>query len=243
MLVFFAQWLNQLYSDFMCAIDLPTHLTPEMIEEFHAKGYLKVKGLISPDQVEDLKVDYERAVRGEITVPQFEGRKKEGPVVQLACPSQHIPGWQEHPYFRKALAIARQLMGDDQAYAYDQIIFKPPHSNSPTAWHQDAAYWGGDKADGKQAITCWLALGPTFLENGCMQFVPGSHLGPLQPHYSIAGLSEINEALATDVDSALAVPCPLESGDASFHHSKTLHCTGGNISDVARYGLITHYSP
>ncbi len=218
-------------------------LTAEQISQFHRDGYLKVKGLISPTQVEELKADYDRALRGEISVPQFEGRKKEGPVVQLACPVQHIPGWREHDYFGRALAMARELVGPEQDYAYDQIIFKPPHSNSPTAWHQDAAYWGEEVKTGRQAVTCWLALGPTFPENGCMEFVPGSHRGPLQEHFSIAGESEINEALATVVDDRLAVPCPLEPGDASFHHSHTLHCTGGNVSEVPRYGLITHFMP
>ena len=144
---------------------------------------------------------------------------------------------------QNSLAVAQQLLGPAQEYRYDQIIFKPPHVHSITAWHQDAAYWGGWPGDGKDAVTCWLALGPAFVENGCMQFVPGSNLGPLQEHYSIAGKSEINEALATDVEEGLGVPCPLEPGDASFHHSMTLHYTPGNYSDVPRFGLITHFMP
>ncbi len=218
-------------------------LNAEQIATYNRDGYLVIRDFITPAQVEELKADYDRAVSGEIPVPQFEGRKKAGTVVQLACPSQHIPGWPQHEYFLKALAVAKQLAGDEQNYAYDQIIFKPPHSNGPTAWHQDAAYWGSDTDPSTRAVTCWLALGPAFLENGCMQFVPGSHLGPLQPHHSIAGESEINEALATDVPDGLAVPSPLNPGDASFHHSKTLHCTGGNLSDVPRHGLITHFTP
>jgi len=218
-------------------------LTPAHHAEFQKNGYVVVRNLITPEQVAELRADYEKAVRGEIPVPQFEGRKKEGAVVQLACPSQHIPGWAEHEYMKRCLAVARELLGENQNYAYDQIIFKPPHSGSPTAWHQDAAYWGGDAHEGKEAVTGWLALGPAIPENGCMQFVPGSHLGPLQPHYSIAGQSEINEALTTDVDDALAVPCPLEPGDASFHHSLTLHYTGPNESEIPRFGLITHFMP
>jgi len=219
-------------------------ISEEQVAEFHERGYVVIKNLITPEQVAELLADYEKALTGEISVPQFEGRKGAGQVIQLACPSEHIPGWRTHPYFVNAQSVARQLLGDDQTFAYDQIIFKPPHSMSPTAWHQDAAYWGAEvQTDEKHAVTCWLALGPAFPENGCMQFVPGSHRGPLQPHFSIAGKSEINEALATEVDPALAVPCPLEAGDASFHHSKTLHYTGGNVSDTPRHGLITHFMP
>ncbi|RPJ37282.1 MAG: hypothetical protein EHM21_18210, partial [Chloroflexi bacterium] len=53
--------------------------------------------------------------------------------------------------------------------------------------------------------------------------------------------SEINDALETIVDAAQAVAVSLEAGDATFHHSRTLHYTSGNYTDVPRYGLITHY--
>jgi ectoine hydroxylase-related dioxygenase (phytanoyl-CoA dioxygenase family) len=216
-------------------------LTESQIREFQAQGYLVVRHLISPEQVEELRADYERALRGEIAVPQFEGRKKAGPMVQLSCPSQHIPGWQQHPYFLNALAIARQLLGDDLQYAYDQIIYKPPHIESVTHWHQDAGYWESVGEGQRRALTCWLALSPATLENGCMQFIPGSHKDGVQEHFSLAGQSEINEALATHADASRAVACPLEPGDASFHHSRILHYTGGNLSDIPRYGLITHF--
>jgi ectoine hydroxylase-related dioxygenase (phytanoyl-CoA dioxygenase family) len=74
-----------------------------------------------------------------------------------------------------------------------------------------------------------------------MQFIPGSHKDGVQEHFSLAGQSEINEALATHADACRAVACPLEPGDASFHHSRILHYTGGNLSDIPRYGLITHF--
>jgi ectoine hydroxylase-related dioxygenase (phytanoyl-CoA dioxygenase family) len=217
-------------------------LTREQIESFERDGFVAVRHLITPEQVEELRADYDRALRGEIPVPEFEGNKQRGMVVQLSSPSRHIPGWAEHAYFRNALSVARQLLGDDLEYQYDQIIFKPPHAGSPTDWHQDAGYWKeGGGAD--RAVTCWLALSPAFPENGCMQFIPGSHRGPIQPHFDVSDRSPINNALATTADASRAVACPLAPGDASFHHCRTLHYTGGNMSDTPRHGLITHFFP
>jgi len=215
-------------------------LTQDQVDAFHRDGFLVVRQLITPAQVEELRADYDSAVRGEIPVPEFEGTKQRGKVVQLSNPSRHIVGWQEHTYFQNARAVARQLLGDDLDYWYDQIIFKPPHAASPTDWHKDAGYWG---ERGARAVTCWLALSPAFLENGCMQFIPGSHLGAVQPHFDVSDRSEINNALATTADASQAVACPLAPGDASFHHCRTLHYTGGNQSDTPRHGLITHFFP
>src|SRR5678809_892863 len=118
-------------------------ITADQLAEFQREGYLHVKNLITPEQVEELRRDYEKVLRGEIAVPQFEGRKGEGQMVQLACPSQHVPGWKDHAYMRNRIDVAKQLLGPSQEYRYDQIIFNPPHVHSITAWHQDAAYWGG----------------------------------------------------------------------------------------------------
>lgn len=59
---------------------------------------------------------------------------------------------------------------------YDQILAKRPRSpDSIFSWHQDLAYWPPTRADPATA-TCWLAVDDSTIENGCMKFVPGSHL-------------------------------------------------------------------
>lgn len=218
------------------------HLTQQQTEDFWRDGLVVVKQLITPEQVQELLRDYERAVHGEIEVPTFSGTKPGTKVVQLANPSRYIAGWQQHAYFQNALDIARQLLGDDVEYFYDQIIFKPPHTPGETDWHQDASYWKEGPAN-ERAVTCWLALGRAFRDNGGLQFIPGSHRGPVQEHHSIAEKSDIANALATQADVSQAVACILEPGDASFHHCRTLHYAGDNHSDIPRHGLITHFRP
>jgi ectoine hydroxylase-related dioxygenase (phytanoyl-CoA dioxygenase family) len=218
-------------------------LTAQQIEEFHRNGFVIVPQLITPEEVQELLHDYERAVRGEIEVPNFGGANPESKVVQLAHPSRFIPGWQDHPYFQNARSAARQLLGDDEDYFYDQIIFKPPHTPGETHWHQDAGYWTAGPAN-TRALTCWLALGPAFPENGGMQFVSGSHLGPVREHHLLGEDATIANELATEPeDTENVYRCHLEPGDASFHHCRTLHYTGSNHSDVPRHGLVTHFSP
>lgn len=219
----------------------PMQLTSNHRDDFDRDGYVVVRNLITAQEADGLVSDYDRAVAGDIDVPAFDGPRAEGPMLQLGNPSQHIPGWQQHAYFSHALAAARFLVGNDVDYWYDQLIYKPPHSPSQTYWHQDAGFWGDDPEHDLRAVTCWLALSPAFPENGSMQFIPGSHRGNVQEHRDVSDRSEIANALATDVDTAAAVHCPLQPGDATFHHQRTLHHTAGNTSDIPRRGLITHF--
>ena len=211
------------------------------VAAFRRDGFVVVKGLIDAGQVRELLADYDRALRGEIEVPAFGDRRVKGSMVQLANPSRHMAHWRDHAYFRRALAAARQLIGPEAEYQYDQLIMKPAHYPAETDWHQDAGYWQ-DRNGSDRAATCWLALTPAWEANGGMQFIPGSHLGPIQEHVSIADRSEINGALATArPKAARPMAVTLEPGDATFHHCRTLHYAGGNATDTPRYGVITHF--
>jgi ectoine hydroxylase-related dioxygenase (phytanoyl-CoA dioxygenase family) len=70
---------------------------------------------------------------------------------------------------------------------------------------------------------------------GCMQFLPGSHRRGLLDHHSRRpdirpDLYEVVEP----VDETEALACPLPAGGATFHHSRTLHYTAPNTTDVDR---------
>ena len=186
-------------------------LSQSQVGEFRRAGFVVVRGLIGAGQVSELLADYDRALRGEIEVPAFGDRRVKGAMVQFANPSQHMAHWRGHAYFRRTLAAARQLIGPDAAYQYDQLIMKPAHYPAETDWHQDAGYWQ-DRNGSDRAVTCWLVLTPAWKENGGMQFIPGSHLGPIQEHVSIADRSEINGALATAADDRNAVAVDAGAG-------------------------------
>ena len=52
-------------------------------------------------------------------------------------------------------------------------------------WHQDQAYW--IDTDDRRTATCWLAVDDSTLDNGCLQFLPGSHRQPVRPHHPLHG--------------------------------------------------------
>eukprot|EP00271_Cylindrocystis_brebissonii_P022251 TRINITY_DN848_c0_g1_i1.p2 TRINITY_DN848_c0_g1~~TRINITY_DN848_c0_g1_i1.p2 ORF type:complete len:165 (+),score=38.55 TRINITY_DN848_c0_g1_i1:417-911(+) len=114
---------------------------------------------------------------------------------------------------------------------YDQLLAKPP--NKPDAvfhWHQDLGYWPVT-ADTRTA-SFWLAIDDATRENGCLQFVPGSHLEErLRSHGPLHGDRDKSHTMAAELTKEdKPVHVEIRRGDLTVHHERTLHGSGGNSS-------------
>ena len=118
-------------------------------------------------------------------------------------------------------------------------IRKPAKDGAATPWHQDEAYW--DPAYEHRGLSIWIPLQPATLENGCMQFVPGSHHLGVQPHQLINPDSHGLELQSLELVEE-AVACPLPPGGATIHFSRTLHYAGPNTSTEPRRALIMGFN-
>src|SRR5207247_955690 len=95
-------------------------------------------------------------------------------------------------------------------------------------------------------VTAWLALTDATAENGCMEFLPGSHARGQLPHRAGVVPSSVNragQAITVDVDDAPAVCAPLRAGEFSLHHTLCLHRSPPNRSSGRRIGLAISYVP
>jgi ectoine hydroxylase-related dioxygenase (phytanoyl-CoA dioxygenase family) len=121
---------------------------------------------------------------------------------------------------------------------HDQLFCKPPRHGGVVAWHQDYSYWTRTKPISH--LTCWIALDDVTLENGCLQYVPGSHRWPLLPITGLAGDMNAIQTVLDDEQRAQFCPAPVEvpKGYASFHHSLMIHGSYANRSDRPRRGLV-----
>lgn len=138
------------------------------------------------------------------------------------------------------LDVVETLIGPDILLFDVTYIVKEPHSSAYVSWHQDLAYWG---FSGAQQVSMWLALSPATEHSGCMRMVPGSHRSGQLHHQDAQDASNVLHRGQTvpDVAETTAVMCPLDSGEASFHHGWTLHASMPNRSDDRRIGLNVQY--
>ncbi len=138
------------------------------------------------------------------------------------------------------LDVVEQMIGPDILLYNVTYIIKEANSPSHVSWHQDLTYWGLSHDD---QVSAWLALSPATSESGCMRMIPGSHKDGVYDHETHE--DETNVLLQSQtihgVDESKSVMCPLQPGEASFHHGWTLHASMPNHSNDRRIGLNIQY--
>lgn len=133
----------------------------------------------------------------------------------------------------QVLDHAEQILGPDIVLWATVFWYKEPHNSSYIPWHQDATYW---PMSPRINLTVWIALGPTFRENGCLSLIPGSHRHWLDDQYrTLEPGAGFSEGLSDDqVDESRAVHLEMSPGEAVFFTEATLHRSDANVSDVPR---------
>jgi hypothetical protein len=220
-------------------------LSDEQVRDFRHDGYLRLESLTSEQEVLDLQGIYDRLFEDGAEIADQDRYElagdEDGPpaLPQVLNPDHYAPELRETVAYRNAASLAQCLLGEDAHDIGMHAIRKPPRDGAETPWHQDEAYW--DPAYDHRAISVWLPLQPATLDNGCMQFVPGSHRLDVQPHRLINpdahGLVVSDPAI---VGSAVA--CPIPAGGATVHTCRTLHYAGPNQSDEPRRALIMGFA-
>lgn len=228
------------------ALEPTVRISQEQIDFFHTNGFLSVPSISTPEEIERLKTIYDRlfasrAGRDEGNQFDLGGSDEEGKTAvlpQILNPKKYAPELEEGLFRINALAITRQLLGPQAAARGEHAIFKPARYGAATPWHQDNAYWSPDYEH--CSLSVWMPLQPATLENGCLQFVPGSHKWDILPHHCINNDPRVHglELDNPEKYTANAVACPLAPGGATFHLNKTLHYAGPNGSDIPRRAYI-----
>jgi ectoine hydroxylase-related dioxygenase (phytanoyl-CoA dioxygenase family) len=91
----------------------------------------------------------------------------------------------------------------------------------------------------------WLAFTPANLLNGCMKFMPGSHVEQLEHRdtFDKDNLLSRGQEIAVKVDESRGVPAILKPGQASLHHVLLAHGSAPNRSGDRRIGFAIRYIP
>ena len=180
--------------------------------------------------------DFEKAVGGPLTFEATDPRWRSRTHVLLTW----VHALARHPAI---LDTVQELIGPDILVYTSTWFIKEPGSAAIAAWHQDATYFG---LRPYVHVTAWLALTDATAENGCMEFLPGSHhRGQLVHRAGVVpgSVNRAGQAVVGEVDDAGAVHAPLRAGEFSLHHTLCLHRSQPNRSSGRRIGLAISYVP
>ena len=213
--------------------EMPKLLSEEAVRRFNERGYLAPVPVLDPDEVAALQARF----------AEFEAR--EGGTLKggVRNKSHLFLRWVydlvTHP---RLLDAVEDLIGPNILLYHAQWFIKEPNTPQFVSFHQDSAYWSLSQAQG---LSTWVALEPATIENGCMQVIPDTHKSALAHAERIApeNLLWRGQTVTETLDASKAVPMPLQPGEMSIHHARTVHGSGPNRSNSRRIGYSIRYIP
>lgn len=136
------------------------------------------------------------------------------------------------PIYLEACAA---FIGADADLYYNQVVIKPPERGRHFGWHQDSGY---HVTAPLEYVTCWTAIGRTFVENGCIWVIPGSHKRGLLRH----ARNETDQSWDAVMENETgAIPVEMAPGQVAIFSSLMLHKSGPNVSSEIRRGYVPQY--
>ena len=231
-------------------------------EKFADQGYLVVESALSESDLAPLITVIAEVVDTRATALYKEGVisdiykemafERRWHAVLKACGRENeVFGWHTlvfsealfnlitHP---KVLDVLESLIGSDIQFNGDFWVRpKLPNEKLTTLpWHQDSAYMPDTEND--THLTVWLPLVDVKLENGPLQFLPGSHKTGLQTYHRIAG-----EAFAVPVTSPTSAnpdihTLEMKKGDLLVFNNLVFHRSLVNHSNSIRWSVDFRFS-
>ncbi len=221
-------------------------LSAEQIDFFHENGYLAGVKLLDESQLVALNKALEEVMDPKharhALFHEFHSNESSNPDTVLFHSLGH---WRIAEAFHDAIwnpafrMVASQLLGDRGVrFWHDQLFCKPAHHGGVVAWHQDYSYW--TRTVDMQHLTCWCGLDDATVENGCLQYVPGSHRWGLLEKPTLAGEMDGLKAMLSEEQRAQFKPVaiPLKAGYAAFHHPLLVHGSYANYSPRSRKAFV-----
>jgi len=211
----------------------PEALTREQVRAYNEEGFIKPLDALGAAEITAARDYFDRLLKK----TQADGKD-----------SYSINGWQtkyralynlaRHP---RIVAYARDILGPNVVCWGTHFFCKLPGDPKTVAWHQDGSYW---PLSPTKTVTAWLAIDDADAENGCMRFIPRSHLhGHIE--YRFSDKTEDNVLWQT-VPNAESFGTPvndeLKAGQLSLHSDLTLHGSLANLSRRRRCGLTIRYA-
>jgi len=231
---------------------------------FHEQGFLIVRGLIPPEDIQEMIEHTEDLLAGRVSAPEIVG------LSDKLTPDQQIAHWtRAHMLHRilpiherfllhpRTLDVLEALIGPDVLALQSMLFFKQPGQDGQ-GYHQDSYYIPSfpDTLCG-----AWVAIERADEENGCMWMTVGSQHEPIYPDVqpraghntmlgdiaTISGASSTDEALngLTPVARKYVgreVKAEVDAGDVVFFGGHILHRSLRNRSLTrSRRSFVGHY--
>ncbi|KAM9328283.1 phytanoyl-CoA dioxygenase, peroxisomal isoform 2-T2 [Pholidichthys leucotaenia] len=231
-------------------------LTPEQHLFYEENGFLLIKNLVSDDDIDRFRREFERICRQEVKIPGLVVMRDVAITKSEFVPDQKavskIQDFQEDPeLFRyctlpEILKYVECFTGPNIMAMHTMLINKPPDAGKKTSrhpMHQDLHYFPFRPAD--RIVCAWTAMEKVNRQNGCLVVLPGTHKGTLKEHdYPEweGGVNKMYHGVRDYDPQHLRVHLAMEKGDTVFFHPLLIHGSGMNQTKGFRKAISCHYA-
>jgi len=218
-------------------------LDENQLKEFHENGFLLLKNFadskLCDEIVEKAKTHLENKIAPIESEQEYMQKDiNEITVRRLRQVYDREEIFQKWMTNEKIRPILKQILNDTPVLTlahHNSIMTKLPKESTRTFWHQDRRYWNFENDN---LVSVWLALGDEYLENGLLEFIPGSH----KINFSKDRFDEASNFLDENSENIelihQKVHTNLQKGDVVLFHCKTLHHANKNSSDKAKISFV-----
>ncbi len=248
-------------------MDTPVTLTTQQKQQFDREGYIILRQILLPAEVEGAREAMNQLVDREahklleqgLISNLMEDEPFETRFLRLYQnhldkapdyrPELHLAGLFPLFFNPIVLDIMEMLLGNEiRLYPnYTARPKLPQHAKTLVLWHQDGGYteFNSPEAANKDVsqmrmVNVWSPLVPVNRQNGCMQFVPGTHRLGVVPHEEKQYYLEIAQEYLKPRE-ADAMDVELDPGDIVLFHNLLFHRGLPNLSQGIRWSLDWRY--
>ena len=222
-----------------------TEVTPEQVVQFQREGFLIIEGFLNNEELQAWRDVTEEAVQQRLSARDGLHNLDADDFYKNVF-TQCLRLVDTHAGMKKLLTdprlgkLAATLSGVDGVRMWhDQALFKQPYANQ-TAWHRDVPYWAFHS---RKSASMWFALDDATLANGCLWYLPGTHL------LGDYALTRIGSNMPDQFDAypewleIEAVPAPCPAGSVVIHNAMIAHGASANMTTGQRRAMTSVYYP
>jgi phytanoyl-CoA hydroxylase len=220
-------------------------LTTEQIAAYNQDGYLIIKNFISSEAIDKL---YGIATSDDtLHKHAFDLNDLTGKKTKLTL--WYTPGNDAYGLLTKSKrivdSVADLLEGDSPiCHFHSKLLQKAPKVGGAWEWHQDYGYWYKNEfLLPNQMMSVMVAITDANKANGCIQVIRGSHqMGRIEHGFAGEQVGASQHYVELALKSMDLVYVEINAGDALFFHSNLLHRSEANLSEKARWSIISVYN-
>jgi len=217
-------------------------ITDEQKRQFVNEGYIILPSVISPQDLENLRLECDRFVdliheemdRAGTDTFGITHRNKRYFLKDTASRSEKIANFVLGDLMAD---VCRATIGGEAFFFLDQYVLKAADVGMKFAWHQDSGYIGYPHCE---YLTCWCALDDVDEANGTVYVMPYSEAGGGEyvVHKKEAGS---NDMVGYFGDKS-GIPAVIPAGSMVVFSSHTFHRSGPNNTSRMRRAFIAQYT-